>query len=750
MSKTIIQPEIRELDSLDPSDRPPIDRYCDVVLDGGVINGVVYPGFLIELARNFHFQSIGGTSVGAIAAALAAACEYNRRFGSDNGFNQGLAKMPGELADWVDDAQEVTKIQSLFQPDLGVKRLFDWFVDVLGERLESKNKFFWNSRESTQPISVPSDSNFLTRLLRLLWTVWSKAVNHLGPNWPGIFFWFLLATVFVISINYPGIKEAGYAWQSFHSFITLRNGFLWEGIYLFGCLVVHPIFIFIAQCYRLIRLPGYGACTGMRSEGSEHTALSEWLYDGVQKSAGLPLHRPLTFADLWRAPGGPVGSDGGNESRSIDLRTITTCLSHGRIYELPLANDETPLMFRLSEFKSYFPKAVIDHLRCVSKPVQLQTCRFLQDKFTERAAEFCLDPKLSQNTNVSKLDLCKKQLEAAFAVPEDVSQGFCDPDIRELPNANLPIVVAARLSMSVPILFQNMPLLGFNFDKNAEDITIVRLWFTDGGLGSNFPIHLFDKPIPRWPTFGMKILDDPPRRTSSGYPLKTYLPYGHKDGAENTLLFPMDESNFSISEKKGGFSAFYFFLKSMYFSTKDGHDQSFLRMPDVRNRVLKLYMNNRSGNSLNLKIAPEQIIDLALKYGAEGGRNAAQAYLAQIPNPKYSNWVNLWQDHRWVRLNMLINGMRDYLKGFGYAVNEAYLPGAMGEETLMEKIQMSSSSPPLQSRNNNENILTTDQSNQLISIVESIQKLEQELQKLNLPQPYVPLPMPVLRFKPRF
>src|SRR5262249_49245321 len=32
-----------------------------------------------------------------------------------------------------------------------------------------------------------------------------------------------------------------------------------------------------------------------------------------------------------------------------------------------------------------------------------------------------------------------------------------------------------------------------------------RCWFSDGGITSNFPVHLFDAPIPRWPTFVINL-----------------------------------------------------------------------------------------------------------------------------------------------------------------------------------------------------------------------------------------------------
>ena len=43
--------------------QPDPQRFCDLVLTGGVASGVVYPWAIIELARHFRFHSIAGTSV---------------------------------------------------------------------------------------------------------------------------------------------------------------------------------------------------------------------------------------------------------------------------------------------------------------------------------------------------------------------------------------------------------------------------------------------------------------------------------------------------------------------------------------------------------------------------------------------------------------------------------------------------------------------------------------------------------------
>jgi len=66
----------------------PEDRFCDLVMKGGITSGVVYPPAIVKLAGQYRFKNIGGTSAGAIAAALTAAAEYRRRnTGSMEGFN---------------------------------------------------------------------------------------------------------------------------------------------------------------------------------------------------------------------------------------------------------------------------------------------------------------------------------------------------------------------------------------------------------------------------------------------------------------------------------------------------------------------------------------------------------------------------------------------------------------------------------------------------------------------------------------
>src|SRR4051812_13213805 len=102
------------------------DRYahptleCDVVMKGGITSGVVYPGAIAELAHRYRFRSIGGTSAGAIAAALVAAAEYGREHGDPGAF-VAVAALPADLAEEVGGRSLLLR---LFQPDAATDALF--------------------------------------------------------------------------------------------------------------------------------------------------------------------------------------------------------------------------------------------------------------------------------------------------------------------------------------------------------------------------------------------------------------------------------------------------------------------------------------------------------------------------------------------------------------------------------------------------------------------------------------------------
>src|SRR6185503_19561958 len=54
---------------------------------------------------------------------------------------------------------------------------------------------------------------------------------------------------------------------------------------------------------------------------------------------------------------------------------------------------------------------------------------------------------------------------------------------------------------------KSMEALATGGEEKEREITAFRIcWFSDGGISSNFPIHLFDAPLPLWPTFAIDLL----------------------------------------------------------------------------------------------------------------------------------------------------------------------------------------------------------------------------------------------------
>jgi NTE family protein len=85
-------------------------------------------------------------------------------------------------------------------------------------------------------------------------------------------------------------------------------------------------------------------------------------------------------------------------------------------------------------------------------------------------------------------------------LPRDYEElGWAHPDI-------VPVALAVRMSMSIPIFFEPVPLVN---QYTGREHTIV-----DGGMLSNFPVWLFDAPHgqeAKRETFGLKLIQKDPR-----------------------------------------------------------------------------------------------------------------------------------------------------------------------------------------------------------------------------------------------
>jgi hypothetical protein len=102
---------------------------CDLVMKGGLTSGVVYPKAVLVLAQKHQFVNIGGTSAGAIAAALSGAAEMGRKTG---GFEK-LEKVHEQLS-------APNFLLNIFRARGEARPLMELFVDFLGINPVPKGK----------------------------------------------------------------------------------------------------------------------------------------------------------------------------------------------------------------------------------------------------------------------------------------------------------------------------------------------------------------------------------------------------------------------------------------------------------------------------------------------------------------------------------------------------------------------------------------------------------------------------------
>src|SRR5580704_9024845 len=96
---------------------------CDLVMKGGLTSGIVYPATVLKLAKDFRFHSVGGTSAGAIAAAVTAAAEAGRK----NGGFEKLEIVAAEIA-------SPGFLLKIFRAGGATASLMNLFVSLLARR----------------------------------------------------------------------------------------------------------------------------------------------------------------------------------------------------------------------------------------------------------------------------------------------------------------------------------------------------------------------------------------------------------------------------------------------------------------------------------------------------------------------------------------------------------------------------------------------------------------------------------------
>ncbi|MEM1099522.1 MAG: patatin-like phospholipase family protein [Planctomycetota bacterium] len=387
-------------------------------------------------------------------------------------------------------------------------------------------------------------------------------------------------------------------------------------------LVWDAFWMYRQKTYMPLLENNYGLCTGMGignpPDKSSPEPLTHWLFNKIQRAAGLDNYEPLTFGHLRNAPVPEQlrtlietpAKDGKSDQPSIELRMVTTCLSYGRPLELPRfpdrddpegdQKDPARFWFDPDEWLSYFPKPVVRHL-------------------VENAESEAKSNKDAKIGNKMRLPLGDK----------------------------LPVIVAVRMSLSFPLLFSMVP--AFTVPHGESDGALRRAWFSDGGITSNFPVHRFDSLYPRWPTFGINLRygqsEDEVPDPVEGLP-RVSLPPKRESHAFRNLR------DFVPEPKDATFTSLFGLLKDGIFtSAQNWHDNSFLQLDIFNDRVAEFWLIGKQEGGLNLNMSGELIRALADK-----GRGAGEA-LCQRFGAHQSDASMSWDGHRWARYNATMSGV---------------------------------------------------------------------------------------------
>ncbi len=545
---------------------------CDIVMEGGVTSGVVYPAFVARLAKRFTLRSIGGASVGAIAAIAAAAAQYKRNrvrkdgHGCDDGFHK-IALLPRRLRERVGST---TRLLSLFQPSEVLAPHFRVIVTALdgGTRFDT-----------------------VLRVARAL------LVNFPTGALAGALLWLL---GFAVSSGLLG----GHLPMSIG--IWLASG-LWFGLSMLVAGLVFAALQFALGAWRELRRNRCGICPGLRARPDNPPALTEWLHAMVQEIAGLAPDTPLTFGHLRQS------------EPSIELALMSTGLSELRAHRLPHASAD--LVFRASELAHLFPSNIVEWMKQASHrtPHRRQTLALLE------------------------------------GVNGDLEDYYFMPDADDLP-----VVFAARMSLSFPVLMQAVPLYRIRaLPTPGSKVGLLRVWFSDGGLTSNFPIHFFDAILPTRPTFGVILRDDLPEdlpQAAASPARRVSLPVNNNEGITPAYM-PFDDA--------AGRPSLPRFAAAIFRTIRTWRDEALTRTPGYRDRVV-LIRHKKSEGGLNLNMDRK-----AIGVMSRSGSLAARTVMARFLDPVATQ--NGWLNHRWVRMRSTAAILQDTLSPLVDAWHDARL-----------------------------------------------------------------------------
>jgi hypothetical protein len=229
--------------------------------------------------------------------------------------------------------------------------------------------------------------------------------------------------------------------------------------------------------------------------------------------------------------------------------------------------------------------------------------------------------------------------------------------------ADLPILFGARLSASLPFLLSAVPLYAPYVSDSK--VSLKCCWFSDGGLASNFPLHLFDAPIPLRPTFAINFVPDSVEAMEIDE-VDGKLTMISRLGANKLGGQGCDKVWMPIKNTDGIASAARFncftdvpgFCAALLNTALNWADTELMAMPGYRDRIVHVKLAPDEGG-INLNM-PDRTIMSVSKRGEFAGELLTSRFA-----PQPGNDIELtWDNHRWVRYRSVMASLEVFARTF--------------------------------------------------------------------------------------
>jgi predicted acylesterase/phospholipase RssA len=298
--------------------------FCNLVMKGGITSGIVYPPAVLKLKDRFRFSCVGGTSAGAIAAAVTAAAEYGR---DTCGFHR--------LRELNDALSKPGFMKGLFQAQKPVQPLMRAAEDLYNRLIPASSKL--------------TGGRLKRLIIRSLIAVTFRnaTIPFLAASFP--FFCIAVIVSFAVStvVRHLIVRTTAQLDVFLAIFIT---SVILAGAVSLGVGVIVGAFRLANLLFHNVRINYFGLCNGsMPGKASDTAPLTDWLEAQINRIAGPEpdkWDRPLTFKDL--------------NDKGVTLRMVTTNLSQNQPYAIPFRDNS--FLFKIEDVKALFPKRVLDYM----------------------------------------------------------------------------------------------------------------------------------------------------------------------------------------------------------------------------------------------------------------------------------------------------------------------------------------------------------------------------------------------------